>query len=135
MIITELLGHPLVVEGDDVELQYAIDDIILRARKGNITEINLRDLAGELSKAVGIYIDPDNEEFKQKLMDVLQQNDWVAEVQPTGKIVIKSPDEFQPAFGGGEPGDEIEQARDDQHAKAQKIASKNIKNKGGENIL
>ncbi len=133
MIITELLGHPLVIEGDDVELQYAIDDIILRARKGGVTELNLLDLAGELSHMVGIFIDPQNEEFKEKLMSVLQQNDWVSEVNPTGKIVIKTPGEFQPG-GAGEPGDEIEQVRNDQHAKAQKIASKNVKN-GGKRTL
>lgn len=132
MIITELLGHPLVVEGDDLELQYAIDDIILRARRGNIESLDLRDLAGELSKAVGIYIDPNNEEFKQRLIDVLQQNDWVSEIQPTGKIVMKVPGEFQP--GSEEPGNEIEQARDEQHAKVAKIASKNVKN-GGESTL
>lgn len=132
MIITELLGHPILVEGDDVELQYAIDDIILRARKGNVADLDLRDLAGELSKTVGIFIDPDNDEFKQKLITVLQQNDWISEVHPTGKIVIKTPDEFQPAAGGGEPGDEIEQARNDQQAKVQKLAAKNVKDKGGE---
>jgi len=130
MIITELLGHPLIVEGDDVELQHAIDDIILRARRGNIRHLDLHDLAGELSKSVGIFIDPNNEEFKQKLIDVLQQNDWVSEVWPTGKIVIKAPGEFQP--GDEEPGDEIEQARDDQRAKVQKIAAKRVKDQGGE---
>jgi len=133
MIITELLGHPLVIEGDDVELQYAIDDIILRARKGGVTELNLVDLAGELDHMVGTFIDPRNPEFKEKLMSVLEQNDWVSEVHATGKIVIKTPGEFQPG-GAEEPGDEIEQARDDQEAKVAKIASKNVRN-GGERTL
>ena len=133
MLVEELLGYPLALsETTSVEMQDAVDDIILRARKGNVTNLSLLDLAGEISKVVGIYIDPTNEEFKQRLMDVLLQNDWVREVSPSGRIVIKTPDEFQP--GQEEPGQEIEKSRDDQRNKVQKVAMKNVQNAGEEGL-
>ncbi len=135
MLIEELLGYPFsIYEGTAIELQNAIDDILLRARKGNIQNLNLMDLAGELSKSVGIYIDPRDPEFKQTLIDVLTQSDWVEHVAPTGKIVLKKAGEFQPG-AGKEPGEEVEKNRKEQERKVQKIASKNVKDKatgGGE---
>ena len=136
MLISEMLGRPFsVYEGTAVELQYAVDDIILRARKGNIESLNLQDLAGELNKSVGIYIDPEDPEFRQTLIDVLEQNDWVQQVAPTGKIIIKKANEFQPN-AGQEPGEEMQKGRDEQTAKVQKIASKNVKDKatGGDKV-
>ena len=129
-----MLGHPFFERAGEhagIDLQHEVDDIILRARKGNIEHLDLNDLAGELNKSVGIYIDPANEEFRQRLMDVLQQNDWVREVSPTGQIVIKSAEEFQPEQGQ-EPGEEIKMGQEEQEKKVQKIASKNVKDKGGE---
>ena len=134
MLVEELLGHPLVLtETTSIELQYVVDDIILRARRGNIKELGLQDLAGELNKTVGIYIDPNNGEFRQRLTDVLLKNDWVREVSPTGKVVIKEPGEFQPEQGT-EPGEEVQKTRDEQERKAQKIASKNVKSAGEESL-
>lgn len=130
MLINEMLGYSFSVhEGTANELQYAVDDIILRARKGNIESLDLHDLAGELNKSVGIYIDADDPEFRQTLIDVLQQNDWVQQVAPTGKILIKKANEFQPI--DAEPGEEVQKGRDEQEKKVQKMASKNVKDKAG----
>lgn len=131
MLIEEMLGYPFsIYEGTAIELQNAVDDIILRARKGNIENLNLRDLAGELNMSVGIYIDPNDPEFRQTLIDVLEQNDWVQQVAPTGKIILKKANEFQPN-ASNEPGEEMQKGRDEQTKKAQKIASKNIKDRAG----
>ena len=131
MLIEEMIGYPFsIYEGIAIELQNAVDDIILRARKGNIKSLNLRDLAGELNKSVGIYIDPDDPEFRQTLIDVLEQNDWVQQVAPTGKIIIKKANEFQPNEGK-EPGEEMQKGRDEQSKKVQKMAAKNVKAKAG----
>lgn len=134
MLIREMLGRPFsVYEGTAIELQNAVDDIILRARKGNIESLNLEDLAGELNKTVGIFIDPNDPEFRQTLMDVLEQNDWVQQVAPTGKIIIKKADEFQPT--DAEPGEEVQKGRDEQSKKVQKMAAKNVKaNAGGDSL-
>lgn len=131
MLIEEMLGYPFsIYEGTAIELQNAVDDIILRARKGNIENLNLRDLAGELNMSVGIYIDPNDPEFRQTLIDVLEQNDWVQQIAPTGKIILKKANEFQPN-AGKEPGEEMQKGREEQTKKVQKLAAKNIKDKAG----
>ncbi len=121
----ELLGARLVERGD-IELQHAVEDILLRARKGNIPELDFSDIIGELNKTrPEMYINPNDEEFKQTLIDVLQQSDWVQHADPSGTVTMKKPGEVTP--GSEEPGAEVKQAQDRQHDKAQKTAMSNVK--------
>ncbi len=131
----ELFGSRLVLERGDIELQQAVEDILLRARTGNIPELNLADIAGELDKMHSYdgYIDPHDGEFIQTLIGVLQQSDWVKHADPSGRVVLKSPEEMIP--NDEEPGDEVEQAQDKQHDKAEKTAMQNIKKGGTDNEL
>lgn len=127
MLIEELIGDRLIIEDGAIELQHEIDDIILRARKGEIYELTLDDITGELNKSrPELYIDPRDEEFKQTLIDVLQQSDWISHADPGGRVVLKKPEEMLP--GEEEPGSEMQRAQDRQHDKVQKNAMKDVRN-------
>lgn len=126
----ELLGSRLVERGD-IELQHDVDDILLRAWESKIPELNLGDIAGELSKmhAGDGFINPRDDAFKQELIDVIQKSDLVQHVD-TGRVVLKKPGDMTPS--GEEPGEEIKKVQDKQHDKNQKTAMKNIKSGGNE---
>lgn len=126
MLIEELIGARLVLERGDIDLQNDIEDILLRARKGNIPELGLSDIVGELNKMrPEVYIDPNDEEFRQTLVGVLQQSDWVKHADPSGSVILKKPEEMLPS--DEDPGEEVQKAEDIQHAKAQKFAMKNVR--------
>ena len=133
MLIEELIGHPLILEDPFAEhsvLAHAVDDLILRARKGQIPKLNFRDISVELNKAQpSLYINPEDPEFKNSLMQYLQQNNWVSQVMPTGDVVFKTADELQVGSEGEPAGEELEKEREEQSKKAGKIASKGVKDR------
>ena len=112
----------------DVEqsLQQELEDIILRARKGNISMLDIDDVIGELNMSIdGFYLDMRDEEGKQKIIDILRSGDWVEQVLPNGKIKIKHPGSIP--HDDTEVGDEAQKSEDERKRKAQKIAMKNVK--------
>lgn len=121
MLIQELM------EDADIELQHAVEDILLRARKGNIKNLNLDDIIGELNKTFlgSIYLNPNDEEFKQDLTNILRQSDWVSGVMPTGSVTLKDPSEVGDTVT--EPGDEIQRQQDRQQQQVQRSAMQKVK--------
>jgi len=129
MLIEEIIKKKTIfLEGLSPELRDDIDDILLRARIGNIPNLNINDLAGELNKSTEIYINPRDPEFKNNLINYLQKSDVVKGISPTGNIILKK-------IGGkdkpdkSKPGNEIEKERNKLKQKVQKTASKNVRDK------
>ena len=84
MLIEELIGSRVVLENDAIKLQHAVEDILLRARKGNIPELNLADIAGEVS-TINMYIDPDDtDEMIHAIRLVLEDKKKRTEMQEKG---------------------------------------------------
>lgn len=123
MLIEELIG---LKEASQVELQQAVEDMLLRARKNHISELDLDSLVSELSKEFpGIYVRPGDTEFKQEVSNLLHQSDWVSGVNPTGKVLLKKPGELNKLTG--EPGAEIEKQKQAQKQKVQRDAMSKVK--------
>lgn len=127
MLIEELLGAQLVLERGDIDLQHDVEDILLRAERGNIEMLGLSDIIGELNHLnTSIYLDPRDEAFKQSLVDVLEQNALVDHIDPsTGSVVLRKPGDMQSDME--EPESEVDKEQDKQHDKSEKIAMKNVR--------
>jgi hypothetical protein len=130
MLINEVLGHKLdLTEFDispDIRLEQALDDIILRLRQGNIDEVGLADIAGEINKEIPtIDVDINDPEFKNDLIRALEENDWVKEVSED-KVFLNRDGDFEPTI---EPGAEMKAKRKRTVADVSKQAMKNVKDK------
>ena len=131
----EILGHPLRFNEDEHNhhLQYELDDILLRAKQGNMTELSLEQLANEIVMSVqgSMGIQLNDQEFQERIKMILHDDaymDRISEVTPEGRVMLKQPGEFQ-AGSEDEVGDDAQQTQDEQSAKAQKLASRNVQNR------
>ncbi len=126
MLIEELLGAQLVLERGDIELQHDVEDILLMARKNGMAQLNFIDIIGELNHLnPNMFLDPRDEEFKQTLIGVLEQSEWVKSADSSGLVIMKGPED---SISGEEgPGEEAEKEQDKQHDKANKTAMKNVR--------
>jgi len=133
MLIKELFD-PKIIEDDfpgDVELQNALDDIMVQLHQRRMKEVGLDDIAGELSKAVdSIYINPNDPDFRDKLTSSLEKNRWVSQVTPNGMVQI-APSE---KTSNGDYGKDAEKDKEVQDRKMQKLGAKSLdrKSKAGE---
>ncbi len=133
MLIEELLGRELALEDrmlyGNVELQKAIDDIVLLLRKRNLQKVNLNDIANELRMVTKgqVYINPNDPEFKSTLIDALKTNDWVEDIV-ADTVRFRRGDEV-PMNGENEVGDAAAAEEKKRKEKAHKIASKDIRDK------
>ena len=133
MLIEELLGREFALEDEmlsgNVELQKAVDDILLILRKRNHNEVSLSDIANELRMSTNthVYINPNDPEFKSTLIDTLQRNDWVEDIV-ADTVRIKRGDDIS-IGAGNEVGDAAAAEEKRRKEKVNKIASKNIRDK------
>lgn len=132
MLIEELLGKQIIFESNnsssEEELKDIINDIILRLRQSDIEELDLNLLAVELGRELdGIYINIDDAETKNLIINLVKQNDWVKGITPNGVIQIKKTGEVD--IDDDQLGDELKKAKEKEQSKIQKIASKNVKAK------
>jgi len=133
MLIEELLGREFALEDEmlsgNVELQKAIDDILLVLRKRNHNEVSLSDIANELRMSTNthVYINPNDPEFKSTLIDTLQRNDWVEDIV-ADTVRIKRGDDIS-IGSDNEAGDAAEAEEERRKEKVNKIASKDIRDK------
>lgn len=133
MLIEELLGREFALEdtmlSGNVELQKAVDDIILLLRKRNQEKVGLGDLANELRMATKgqVYINPNDPEFKSTLIDTLKRNDWVEDVV-ADTVRIRRGDSV-PMAAGKNVGDAAAAEEKKRKEKAHKVAAKDIKAK------
>jgi len=131
MLIEELLGREFALEDEmlsgNVELQKAVDDILLLLRKRNHQEVSLADIANELRMSTNnhVYINPNDPEFKSTLIDTLERNDWVEDVV-ADTVRIKRGDSV-PMGADKNVGDAAAAEEKKRKEKAHKIASKNIR--------
>jgi len=133
MLIEELLGRDFALEDrmlhGNVELQKAIDDIVLLLRKRKIQKANLGDIANELRMATKgqVYINPNDPEFKSTLIDALKTNDWVEDIV-ADTVRFRRGDEI--SIGADkEVGDAAAAEEKKRKERAHKIASKDIRDK------
>ena len=133
MLIEELLGRKFALEdrmlSGNVELQKAIDDIVLLLRKRNYQKVSLSDIANELRMITKgqIYINPNDPEFKSTLIDALKTNDWVEDIV-ADTVRIKRGDEI--SIGAeNEVGDAAAAEEKKRKEKAHKVAAKDIRDK------
>ncbi len=133
MLIEELLGREFALEDEmlsgNVELQKAVDDILLILRKRNHNEVSLSDIANELRMSTNthVYINPNDPEFKSTLIDTLQRNDWVEDIV-ADTVRIKRGDDIS-IGADNEVGDAAAAEEKRRKEKVNKIASKDIRDK------
>lgn len=133
MLIEELLGREFALEDrmlyGNVELQKAIDDIVLLLRKRGLQKANLTDIANELRMATKgqVYINPNDPEFKSTLIDALKTNDWVEDIV-AGTVRIRRGDDV-PMGDDNEVGDAAAAEEEKRKEKAHKVAAKDIRDK------
>ncbi len=133
MLIEELLGREFALEDEmlsgTVELQKAVDDIVLLLRKRNHEKVSLSDIANELRMATKgqVYINPNDPEFKSTLIDALKTNDWVEDIV-ADTVRIRRGDDV-PMGDDNEVGDAAAAEEKQRKQKAHKIASKDIRDK------
>lgn len=133
MLIEELLGREFALEDrmlyGNVELQKAIDDIVLLLRKRGLQKANLTDIANELRMATKgqVYINPNDPEFKSTLIDALKTNDWVEDIV-AGTVRIRRGDDV-PMGDNNEVGDAAAAEEEKRKEKAHKVAAKDIRDK------
>ncbi len=133
MLIEELLGREFALEDEmlsgTVELQKAVDDIVLLLRKRSYEKVSLGDIANELRMATKgrVYINPNDPEFKSTLIDTLERNDWVEDVV-ADTVRIKRGDEI--SIGADkEVGDAAAAEEKKRKEKVHKVAAKDIRDK------
>lgn len=137
MLIEELLGREFALEdtmlSGTVELQKAIDDIVLLLRKRGLQKVNLIDIANELRMATKgrIYINPNDPEFKSTLIDTLERNDWIEDVV-ADTVRIRRGDSV-PMDAGKEVGDAAAAEEKKRKEKVHKVAAKDIRDKANNN--
>jgi len=133
MLIEELLGREFALEDrmlyGNVELQKAIDDIVLLLRKRGLQKANLTDIANELRMATKgqVYINPNDPEFKSTLIDALKTNDWVEDIV-ADTVRIRRGDDV-PMGDDNEVGDAAAAEEEKRKEKAHKVAAKDIRDK------
>lgn len=133
MLIEELLGREFALEDEmlsgTVELQKAVDDIVLLLRKRNHEKVSLGDIANELRMATKgrVYINPNDPEFKSTLIDTLERNDWVENVV-ADTVRIKRGDDIS-IGADNEVGDAAAAEEKKRKEKAHKVAAKDIRDK------
>ncbi len=136
MLIEELLGREFALEDEmlsgNVELQKAVDDILLILRKRNHNEVSLSDIANELRMSTNthVYINPNDPEFKSTLIDTLQRNDWVEDVV-ADTVRIKRGDDIS-IGADNEVGDAAAAEEKRRKEKVNKIASKDIRDRAND---
>ena len=136
MLIEELLGREFALEDEmlsgNVELQKAVDDILLILRKRNHNEVSLSDIANELRMSTNshVYINPNDPEFKSTLIDTLQRNDWVEDIV-ADTVRIKRGDDISIGTDN-EAGDAAEAEEKRRKEKVNKIASKDIRDRAND---
>ena len=136
MLIEELLGREFALEDEmlsgNVELQKAVDDILLILRKRNHNEVSLSDIANELRMSTNthVYINPNDPEFKSTLIDTLQRNDWVEDIV-ADTVRIKRGDDIS-IGSDNEAGDAAEAEEKRRKEKVNKIASKDIRDRAND---
>lgn len=129
MLVRELLIEEF--SGDE-QIANAVSDIVLGLRQRNIDEVGLNDIAGEVSKMIDIYVDPNGVEFKDTIRQNLLNTEWVDDVTGSGVVVLKKQTGFD---HNGKLGQNAEKAKDQQKKKVQKLASKNLKDRNREGKL
>ena len=133
MLIEELLGPEFALEdrmlSGNVELQKAVDDIVLLLRKRNFDKISLGDIANELRMATKgqVYLNPNDPEFKSTLIDALKTNDWVEDIV-ADTVRIRRGDDIS-IGADNEVGDAAAAEEKKRKEKVNKLATKDIKDK------
>ena len=124
MFIDELLGRSIAEDdfAGDIEIQNALEDILVQLHHQGLEAVHLNDIAGELSKAVdSVQVNPNEPDFIEVLKTALEQNKWVSNVSSTGEVILKKP--------GEEDADDEEKNASKQSNKMQKLASKRVKDR------
>jgi len=126
MLIEDVTGRQLILEFNESLFKQAVNDLILKARMANVKEVKVGRLIGEIGKEFpDIYFDPNDLEIRDKVLEIISKNDWAN--MEANIIHITQPGDVDKL--GKEPGKDVEQEKKERDMKANKIATKNIKQK------
>ena len=126
MLIEEITGINVLNEVSQSSLKTTLDQLILRLRVDNVSEISMTDLIKNLNALIpNMYLDPKNADLRNTVSMMLSDNNWAdAEAD---NVHIKKTGDIEEI--GKSIGKSAEVAAKAQKSKVQKMALKNVQKK------